>query len=85
MPRLYLRYRLGETFGVVVSPAGGLVLLRGSLAACGALEAVCVWDTRTGEPVRRLVDPSAASDPHISLPEVTALARSPDCSHVAAG
>lgn len=77
----YLRYTASEVFGVIAGNKSNIIFLninasQGKYCATGACEDVIVWDIRTGEKFMTL-----KGDKH----EVTQLAASPDCHHLAVG
>jgi WD40 repeat protein len=78
--RTYLRYELEAAFGVVVSGQGHVAVdASGRLAVAPALEAVAVWNIKTGALEQRLVPQTA------SPAEVTALALGGDGDTLAVG
>lgn len=56
MPKTYPRYSEEQSFGVIASASSNVATLPGSssLAVCGALEDVIVWNVKTGQQVKRL-------------------------------
>eukprot|EP00750_Incisomonas_marina_P013096 INCI17224.2.p1 GENE.INCI17224.2~~INCI17224.2.p1 ORF type:complete len:969 (+),score=216.08 INCI17224.2:181-3087(+) len=58
MPKTYPRYREEQSFGVIASPNSNVAAVPGasSLAICGALEDVIVWNVKTGQQLKRLKD-----------------------------
>lgn len=79
MDKTYLRYVPRRTLGMVVSPTANLAAdLGGRVAFSAALEDVNVWNVRQGALLRTLHDDA-------NFAEVSALASSPDDTHVAAG
>ena len=72
MVKAYLRYEQEAAFGVVTSAPALAYAPGGGLLATGSLEAVAVWDARTGTLVRSLEPARSASGAVAG--EVTALA-----------
>ena len=88
MVKVYLRYVLKETFGVIASPACNSIFLdpQCRLAAAGALEHIAVWNLKQGLLVQKWGDAhgDAAAGQKAPAP-VTCLCASPDGRHIATG
>lgn len=81
MVKIYLRYSLKTTFGVVASiPSNVIFDGTGKCAITGALEHVLIWDIKKGVKVAGYVDSELKKQPIVSQ-----IALSPDKVHLAAG
>jgi U3 small nucleolar RNA-associated protein 12 len=83
MVKLYLRYSLGATFGVIGSSNCNVVYdANGNQCFTGALEQVNVWNLRQQSLACRMAEPFQPTKPQS---EVVVLERSPNGTHLAAG
>lgn len=81
MVKIYLRYSLKTTFGVVASFPSNIVFDgTGKCAITGALEHVLIWDLKKGAKVASYCDTEVKKQPVVSQ-----IALSPDRVHLATG
>ena len=81
MVKIYLRYSLKTTFGVVTSfPSNVIFDGTGKCAITGALEHVLIWDLKKGSKVACYSDSEVKKQPVVSQ-----IVLSPDNVHLAAG
>lgn len=81
MVKIYLRYSLKTTFGVVTSFPSNIVFDgTGKCAITGALEHVLIWDLKKGAKVASYSDTEVKKQPVVSQ-----IALSPDKVHLATG
>ena len=81
MVKIYLRYALKTTFGVVASfPSNVVVDGTGKCAISGALEHVLIWDLKKGIKIAGYSDAEAKKQPVVSQ-----LCLSPNKDHLATG
>ena len=81
MVKIYLRYSLKTTFGVVASfPSNIIFDGSGKCAITGALEHVLIWDIKKGTKVASYSDSDVKKQPVVSQ-----IVLSPDKTHLASG
>jgi len=81
MVKIYLRYSLKTTFGVVASfPSNIIFDGTGKCAITGALEHVLIWDIKKGTKVATYSESEVKKQPVVSQ-----VVLSPDKVHLAAG
>lgn len=81
MVKIYLRYSLKTTFGVVTSFPSNIVFDgTGKCAITGALEHVLIWDLKKGAKIASYSDTEVKKQPVVSH-----IALSPDKVHLATG
>ena len=81
MVKIYLRYNLKTTFGVVTSfPSNVVFDGSGKCAITGALEHVLIWDIKKGAKVASYSDSEVKKQPVVSQ-----ILLSPDKTHLATG
>jgi U3 small nucleolar RNA-associated protein 12 len=86
MVKIYQRYVLTSTFGVIVSPHSNILFdPSGKYAICGALESILIWGIRGGIIHATLCEGQSSPEEQKKLPIVCRLALSPDLQHLAAG
>lgn len=83
MVKIYLKYNLRRSFGVICSaPCNVCFDKTDTLAITGALEQICIWNIRKGTLVAEL---GASTHENKRHAVVTRIALSPNGKHLAAG